>query len=196
VIDSIQKDYTTPYAAFAYYYFTFDQPKQDVTTMLSCLIRQLCGKRPDTPDWLKGLGSSFRDKAARPGDEELEDSLWKATAGFSAVYLVIDSLDESASSQKERAPLLNSLVRLHECCPKNVHFLVTSRREPDIAAKLTKIISAPTSNEIDLHLFREKVNEDISIYLEQRLASADFEHLSAENKSLARKMLLDKADGM
>lgn len=164
--------------------------------MLSAIIRQLCGARPDTPDWLLGLAATFRDKGGRPTLKNLEEALWKAVLGFDAVYLIIDALDECTVSSDKRATLLKSIVKLQGCCPPNVHILCTSRKEPDIEAKFSTMLRASTADEVDLHDFRNAVDEDINIYLEERFESSEFDEISEENKNLARRMLLERADGM
>lgn len=186
----------SPYKALAYYYFSFtDQMDPDASRMLSSMIRQLCGARPDTPAWLNNLGSTFRDKGARPTLEHLEDALWNAVAGFNEVYFIIDSLDECTTLKSKRATLMKSVVRLQNCSPPNVHILVTSRKEPDIEASLDRLPLAP-EDKIDLLQFREAVNNDISIYLQQRLSSPEFDDLSDNTKLLATSSLLGMADGM
>jgi hypothetical protein len=169
--------------------------------MLSAIIRQLCGSRPDTPDWLLNLGKTFRDKNARPGLRHLENALWDAVSGFDAVYLVVDALDECGTSQDRevqdrRAILLTSLAKLQGSCPHNVHILATSRKEPDIEAKFSKLLRTPTAKEIDLRCFREAVDHDIGTYIQQRFDSSDFDEISMENKDLAKAILVEKADGM
>jgi hypothetical protein len=160
------------------------------------MIRQLCGARPDTPDWLINLGTTFRDKNTHPGLHHLENALWDAVSGFDAVYLVVDALDECGTFEDRRSILLQSLAKLQVCCPPNVHLLVTSRKEPDISAKISKLLCTPTAKEIDLRYFREAVDHDISIYIQQRFESSDFDGISKENKDLAQKILVEKADGM
>jgi hypothetical protein len=167
----------------------------DASAMLSSMIRQLCGVRPDNPAWLNKLGSTFRDKGARPTLEHLESALWNAVEGFDAVYLIIDALDECTTSNSKRATLMKSLVRLQKNSPSNVHILVTSRKEPDIEAALNRVPLGLTEK-IDLLQFRDVVNNDIDIYLHQRLASPEFDDVSDETKVLARRSLLEKADGM
>jgi hypothetical protein len=187
----------SPYQAFAYYYFSFtDQDDQSTTSMLSSMTRQLCGARPDTPEWLKALGSKFRDKGSRPGLKHLEDALWGAASGFDAVYFIVDALDECTTSQNKRATLLKSLAKLQGCSPPTVHILLTSRKEPDIEAAFAMILQKPAAEEIDLLAFRDAVNHDISIYLQQKFKSAEFNGLSDDNKNFAQKILLEKADGM
>lgn len=159
------------------------------------MIRQLCGARPDSLGWLNNLGSTFRDKGARPTLEHLEAALWNAVEGFDAVYLIIDALDECTTSKGTRVTLMKSLVKLQKCSPPNVHILVTSRKEPDIEAALIRV---PLSSEekIDLLEFRDAVNHDMDIYLQQKLDSPEFDNLSDDTKQLARSLLLEKADGM
>ncbi|OBT61859.1 hypothetical protein VE03_08815 [Pseudogymnoascus sp. 23342-1-I1] len=186
----------SPYKALAYYYFTFtEQPDQDASRMLSSMIRQLCGARPDRPAWLNNLGSTFRDKGARPTLKHLEAALWNAVKGFDAVYLIVDALDECTTSKGTRATLMRSLVKLQKCSPPNVHILVTSRKEPDIEAALNRVPLA-SKEKIDLLEFRDSVNHDMDIYLQQKLDSPEFDNLSDDTKLLARSLLLEKADGM
>jgi hypothetical protein len=186
----------SPYKALAYYYFSFtEQPEQDASRMLSSMIRQLCGARPDSPTWLNNLGSTFRDKGARPTLEHLEGALWNAVEGFNAVYLIIDALDECTTSKSTRATLMKSLVKLQKCSPPNVHILVTSRKEPDIEAALDRMPLA-SEEKIDLFEFRDAVNHDMDIYLQQKLDSPEFDNMSDDTKTLARSLLLEKADGM
>ncbi|OBT97761.1 hypothetical protein VE01_05117 [Pseudogymnoascus verrucosus] len=186
----------SPYKALAYYYFSFtEQPEQDASRMLSSMIRQLCGARPDSPAWLNNLGSTFRDKGARPTLEHLEGALWNAVEGFNAVYLIIDALDECTTSKSTRATLMKSLVKLQKCSPPNVHILVTSRKEPDIEAALDRMPLA-SEEKIDLFEFRDAVNHDMDIYLQQKLDSPEFDNMSDDTKTLARSLLLEKADGM
>ncbi|KFZ14934.1 hypothetical protein V501_02978 [Pseudogymnoascus sp. VKM F-4519 (FW-2642)] len=186
----------SPYKALAYYYFSFtEQPEQDASRMLSSIIRQLCGARPDSPAWLNNLGSTFRDKGARPTLEHLEGAVWNAVEGFNAVYLIIDALDECTTSKSTRATLMKSLVKLQKCSPPNVHILVTSRKEPDIEAALDRVPLA-SEEKIDLFEFRDAVNHDMDIYLQQKLDSPEFDNMSDDTKTLARSLLLEKADGM
>jgi hypothetical protein len=77
-----------------------------------------------------------------------------------------------------------------------VHILLTSRKEPDIEAAFATILQKPAAEEIDLLAFRDAVNHDISIYLQQKFGSVEFNGLSDDNKNFAQKVLLEKADGM
>ncbi|KFY08508.1 hypothetical protein V492_06166, partial [Pseudogymnoascus sp. VKM F-4246] len=186
----------SPYEALAYYYFSFnDRTDPDASRMLSSMIRQLCGARPDSPAWLNNLGSTFRDKGARPTLEHLEGALWNAVEGFDAVYLIIDALDECTTSKGTRATLMRSLVKLQKHSPPNVHILVTSRQEPDIEAAFDRV-PLGSEDKIDLLRFRDAVNNDIGVFIQQRLDSPEFDNVSEETKELAKTMLLEKADGM
>lgn len=76
-----------------------------------------------------------------------------------------------------------------------MHILVTSRNEPDIEAALDRVPLA-LGEKIDLLQFRNAVNHDINIFLQQRLDSPEFDEVSNETKAFAKSSLLDKADGM
>lgn len=76
-----------------------------------------------------------------------------------------------------------------------MHILVTSRKEPDIEAALDRVPLA-SEEKIDLFQFREAMNHDMDIYLQQKLGSPEFDNVSEDTKLLARSLLLEKADGM
>lgn len=189
----------TPFVVMAYYYFDFNnQTQQDAKTMLRAMLRQLCAARPDIPDWLTTFGTSLKDHGASPSCKDLEKAIWTAAGGFDQVYLVVDALDECTTSGDKRLDLLKSLARLQESFPSNVHLLVTSRKESDIEAEFDGFGSAANVNRIDLlhHSTWKAVNDDISIYIQQKFKESGFNDVSDENKTLARKLLLEKADGM
>jgi hypothetical protein len=101
--------------ALAYYYFSFtDSEKENHFTgdgMLCSIIKQLCCQRPDTPEPLKALGA-FMDKGHRPDSETLERALDAAVRRFSAVYLIVDALDECPEDDYKRGHLMDSLSRI------------------------------------------------------------------------------------
>ncbi|KAK1623691.1 hypothetical protein BDP81DRAFT_484650, partial [Colletotrichum phormii] len=110
-----------------------DQHEQDpeVTVMLSSIVRQLCASRPDTPQPIKRFENHIA-RGERPDLDALKDALMATIRGFSAVFIVIDALDECPTLDGERSRLLDCLSSIITAMPDNLHIFCTSRAEPDI----------------------------------------------------------------
>ncbi|KAI0903459.1 ankyrin repeat-containing domain protein [Ustulina deusta] len=199
VVKRLQERYTSdPGSAFAYFFFSFsDQEKQKVDTMLSSLIKQLYVSRPETPQLIKDL-RVYKKKGERPDTKTLEDALMATTGGFSSVSLVLDALDECPTVDGERSKLLGTLRRIIAKMPDNLHIFLTSRAEPDIGAEINAILSrsSPFRVAIDLTADQWGVNRDIGLYIDSRLASADYSSWPNGVKAKAKDLLIKRADGM
>lgn len=149
--------------------------------MLRSLIVQLCGRRPDTPKPLLDL-RCFRDVNHQPDLESLETTLRASIQDFKTVYLVVDALDECPIANGERDKLLKVLGSVHKSMLLNLHVLCTSRREPDIEAKLQPLFSKSATTVVDLQRRRKEVNQDIRTYIDQKIESSDFRSWPREIK--------------
>ncbi|KAL6695652.1 ankyrin repeat-containing domain protein [Trichoderma pleuroticola] len=187
----------SPTAAVAYFYFSFTLPtEQNVNAMLSSLIKQICCCRPEIPEAAQKLGE-FKTKGGRPDTERLEEVLLSSVYGFSAVYVIIDGLDECAELGGHRKKLLKSLRSILTNAPDNLHILCTSRNEPDIRAGLLPAPSASTRIELNLLSRRNRIDHDIGKYVDSTLSSdEEFSSWPHEVKFEARKVLIQKSDGM
>lgn len=163
--------------------------------MLSSLIKQLCSRRPNTPQPIRDL-VQLKEKGHRPDLETLEITLVATIRGFSKVFIVIDALDECPYDNGERRILLESLCRIESIASENLHLLCTSRQEPDIKAAFDRILSQPSKVDFDLSLHKETVNADIGLYIDEELASTSYDLWPADLKTHARDTLIGKADGM
>jgi hypothetical protein len=187
-----------PKGAVAYFLFSFtDKRKQNVDEMLASLIRQLCARRPDTPEAVERL-REYKEKGERPDTGTLQAALLSTTQGFSATYVVLDALDECPTVSGRRENLLDSLAYLTRSAPENLHVFCTSRKEADIATTLRPFLSSPVGVEVDLAIQRETVNTDIGLYIDSVFARPEFESWDRfpEQKVKARETLIEKADGM
>ncbi|KAF4935424.1 putative ankyrin repeat protein [Colletotrichum fructicola] len=145
-----------PETALAYYFFSFGNlEQQKVSAMLSSLVRQLCASRPDTPQPIKRF-EGYMEKSERPDIEALEAALLAAVSGFSAVFIVVDALDECPTGEGERSRLLDCLTRIITAMPDNLHIFCTSRAEPDIHVMMEEVLSLPAKAAIDLTQNRVK----------------------------------------
>jgi hypothetical protein len=185
-----------PETALAYFYFSFADPKkQNVTEMLASLVKQLCSCRPDTPQPVKEL-AKYKDRGERPDLKTLEAALNATMRGFAAVHLIIDGLDECPALSGERGDLLDTLSRLVTTAPENVHVLCTSRKEADIDAAVSLLMSPPVRDAVDLSQHCQQLDQDIGQYIDSRLESRDCSSWPDSIKTEVKAALIAKADGM
>jgi hypothetical protein len=197
VIQYLRDAYSSdPRTALAYFYFSFsDSQRQNVCGMLASLVKQLCARRPILPQPMKHL-YEYTERGERPDAKTLEKILMSAMSGFSDVYVVIDALDECPVSQGERGRLLATIRRIATAAPDNLHLFCTSRKETDIDAVLGPLLSPPARDSIDLTAAKNTIDTDIGIYIDSMLASPDFASWPDNVKMEAKKVLIEKADGM
>jgi hypothetical protein len=169
--------------------------KQDPAEMLCSLIRQLCSRRPDTPQSLKDL-AQYKDRGHRPDLEALQSILLATIHGFSSVYIIIDALDECPFENRERKLLLEIICKIHKNESKNLHIFCTSRKEVDIDAGLKPVMCLQTGMAIDLSTYKAAIDHDIGLHIDNTLASSDFDSWPDHIKTEARETLIAKADGM
>jgi ankyrin repeat domain-containing protein 50 len=163
--------------------------------MLGSLTKQLCCRRPNTPQPVKDL-DRYREQGQRPDMKTLEDTLAATIQGFSNVYLVIDALDECPFESGERKKLLDCLRRIHMAASDNLHLLCTSRRETDIEAVLNPLLSSPSKIAVDLSIYKDAVDHDIGLHIDKTLVSSDYDSWPDTIKTEARATLIRNADGM
>ncbi|UKZ66398.1 uncharacterized protein TrAtP1_007573 [Trichoderma atroviride] len=185
-----------PLTAVAYFYFSFTDPqKQGVDIMLASIIKQILACRPSIPQSALRL-KEYKVSGKRPDTQTLTTALNDAIFGFSAVYIVIDALDECPTLSGERKKLFKALNAILDKAPENLHLLFTSRKESDISAAMKRYLSRPCSYELDLLAYRPTIDDDIGIFIDTILASDDYESWPASVKEEARVSLVEKADGM
>ncbi len=163
--------------------------------MLASLVKQLCSRRPDTPQPIRDL-VPYKERGERPGVDVLEAALTATIRGFSAVHIVIDGLDECPELNQERAKLLDSLERIVAAAPASVHILCTSRNEEDIHAAIGPLLSPPARDSIDLRVHRASLDQDIALYIDSTLARREFRIWPGSVKTEVRERLVENADGM
>ncbi|KAH6849839.1 ankyrin repeat-containing domain protein [Chaetomium sp. MPI-CAGE-AT-0009] len=197
VIEYLRDQYESdPETALAYFYFSFtDTKKQNVPAMLASLVKQLCSRRPDTPQPIKDL-ARYKERGERPNTPMLEAALTATMRGFSTVHIVIDGLDECPDLNRERKKLLDSLRRIVTTAPDSVHVFCTSRREPDIDAAMSHLLCPPERQAIDLTTYRDQLDQDIGYYIDSTLESDEYSSWPESVKAEVRDKLIEKADGM
>ncbi|CAJ0545089.1 Ff.00g085620.m01.CDS01 [Fusarium sp. VM40] len=185
-----------PETTLAYFFFSFGSlEQQKVSVMLSSLVRQLCASRPDTPQPIKRFESDMA-KGERPDIESLETALIAAVSGFSAVFIIVDALDECPAFDGERSRLLDCLERIITAMPDNLHIFCTSRAEPDISMTIDELLSPPAKAAVDITQNQGGMNGDLCLYVDTVLGTKTYRSWSDDVKAKAKHILITRADGM
>lgn len=114
------------------------------------------------------------------------------------MYIVLDALDEFALDANDRKKLLDFVRQIRESELMNLHILCTSRREVDIERAFAPLFVIPSTRNMDLNLLthREKIDYDISLYIDKTPGSETYTDWPEELKIEARQALVERADGM
>lgn len=162
--------------------------------MLSSLIRQISARRPYIPPAVQNL-SEYKYRGGRPDTKTLIEALIASMQGFSAVYIIVDALDECPMINDERKKLLHGLRHILKAAPNSLHMFCTSRKEVDIDKAMRPLLLEPLFGEIDLSMQMEILNDDIAQYIDSILADDNYETWG-EMKEELKSVLVEKADGM
>ncbi|UKZ46575.1 hypothetical protein TrVGV298_000780 [Trichoderma virens] len=197
VINYLNDKYKSqPSTAIAYYYFSFsDAKKQEVGGMLASLVKQIWSCMSDAPPLIKRF-RDYKTRGGRPDIKTLEAALMASISELSAVYVVVDGLDECPILGGERERLLKSLQNILLNAPEPLHVFLTSRKEQDIDLKIRTLLLAPSRTSIDLLAYQMVLNNDIRCYIDSKLANDSFASWSQSTKEKARRLLVEKADCM
>jgi hypothetical protein len=146
-----------------YFYFDFnDARKQDPELMLRSLLSQLLQASSKLPKSIDALFSACGDGQQQPALHSLLQVTSQVIQHFTHVYVVLDALDECTKRQE----LMNLLETMAEWQHKNVHLLMTSRKERDIETSLENYVEERNSLCLQSHI----VDDDIQRYVRQRLS--------------------------
>lgn len=196
VISYLKEQYASKdSAALAYFYYSFsDIETQTTNAMLASLIKQICSRQRDI-QLTKHL-QDYKIKGERPGTKTLEETLLDSMSRFSAVYVVIDGLDECPLLGGRREALLKTLTNIYSKAQDNLHVFLTSRKEQDIDLKIRTLLCPPARREIDLLARQKTVNEDICHYINTTLVTDNFKNWRNDIKKEVELSLIKKADSM
>lgn len=191
IIDHVQTlSNSLPDAGYAYYYFTFtDERKQTAESFLRSVISQLCSQMSTLPDEVLALYQQGGKQQQQPEIGTLIKTFLSVTKHFQHVYLLIDALDESTELEAT-INLIYQIVAPDET-PGKSSLLITSRREPDIIAGLTGIVTS------EVCIRDGQIKEDIKLHIQSRLQSDS--KLKGQSDSMKREIenaLVNGANGM
>jgi hypothetical protein len=187
-----------PSIAIAYFYFDYsEQETQGVEGMLSSLIKQISARRPCILRAVKEL-SKYKHGGGRPDAEALKTAFAATLRGFSAVFIVIDALDECPVLGGKREELLQTLhgIMTSPTISQNLHLFCTSRKDNDIDAAMSPLLYNHASTDIDMGANYNALDNDIRQYIDSALMGDDYISWSEDMKAEVREQLIKKADGV
>jgi hypothetical protein len=198
IIEDINSMCKAGSASMAYFYCDFkDNYKQSRLDMIPSLLTQLSAQSNGCRDILSRLYSAHNRGAQMPTGSILTECLKEMLSllGQSAVYIIIDAIDECPdipgvpSPREDTLELLKELIELRL---PNLRLCVTSRPEIGIQAVLVPLLS----HRVSLH-DESGQKKDIVDYVSAIVGSDQrFERWRDEDKCLVIKTLTERAEGM
>jgi ankyrin repeat domain-containing protein 50 len=169
------------------FYFDFnDLAKQKAHEMLCSLICQLYSQIDHE---ISALGVLYErcSHFYKPGVHDLLEVLRELISNFNGVYIILDALDEST----EREVLLPILEKIPRWGFKQLHMLITSRREPDIERSLDSLVTH------SICIQGKLVDADIQLYIHDQLKQdAELSQWPGEVRAEIETTLVKGAHGM
>lgn len=137
-----------PPTGIAVVYLKYNEPEQNLNTVLGTIIRQLLHDHESIPDVLQEIYENQDDPNAAPSLKKLSRILLEmCETCYSTVFLIIDALDEC--EDKFRWELLDILRPL-----PNSRLMITSRLLPGIEEELEGFSRLDVkANKADIELF-------------------------------------------
>lgn len=152
--------------AVAYLFCDYLDKDVTVQSMILSLLKQLLEEHRGLPKAIKDVYDKHKDgkNRARP---TLDDFLCCISAvvddrDFSAVYVVVDALDEFRNEDRPRQDLIEKLLNIQEKSANTFKILVTARPLPNIEALFRNSLSLEIS----------ATKGDIRLYLENNVKGA------------------------
>lgn len=185
-------------ATVSFFYFDFrDHDKQDIRSLLSSNLIQLCGQSDRFSDILSTLFTNHCRGSRQPSEDALMECLKNMLKlpGQGSLYLSIDGLDECPNSSGYLAPreqVLNIVQELIDLQLPHVRFCITSRPEIDIRTILEPLAAhnVPLDEQAGQKL-------DIVGYINDRVRlDTKMRRWREEDKQMVIDTLTRKADGM
>jgi hypothetical protein len=180
--------------AIAYFYFDFKDPsKQQAELMMRSLLSQLSHYCLRTGPKVQQLLESLKQNQHISIEDllsALHETVSTSITVLGGTYIVLDALDECS----DRTELLNMIEKICGWKLRDLHILMTSRREREIEDSFASFMNPSDS----ICLQSKNVNEDIKLYVMERLSTD--RKLKKWNKSQIRDeieiAMMEKADGM
>jgi fungal STAND N-terminal Goodbye domain/NACHT domain len=113
----------------AYIYCNY-KSETSASSLLGALLEQLVQQRPTVDDPISDLYEKHSTRRTNPSSQEIVTTLQAILKDFSAMYVVLDALDECPNQDGTRNELLTKLCDLQQ--KVDLRLMITSRSSPDI----------------------------------------------------------------
>ncbi|KAK9784357.1 putative NACHT domain-containing protein [Seiridium cardinale] len=132
IIDDLLKELDSyDSAGICYIYCDFrHQTEQSLDGLLLSLLRQLSQHSSSLPQSVGDMYDRHQRLGSRPTTNEIFNALQRVITGFSRTFVVVDALDECATSEGTQSKLITTLLELQRNTQARI--LATSRPIPDI----------------------------------------------------------------
>jgi Cdc6-like AAA superfamily ATPase len=102
-IDHLLRTTRSDSIGIAYIYCNYkEQADQNTASLLAIILKQLAYGRPSIPEPISRLYEDHSTRRTRPSLEEIFSALQSVLRNYSAVYVVVDSLDECPEGTRSR----------------------------------------------------------------------------------------------
>ena len=133
IVDHLRRHFQDANVTVACIYCNYkDQATQNISNLISSLLKQLVQDRYSISDNVKSFYSHHRPRDARPTLDEFTTALRSEIQLYSKVFIVVDAFDECLEDDETRAKLLGALRALSG----TVNVMITSRELASIARRL------------------------------------------------------------
>jgi hypothetical protein len=139
MIDHLRKSVQNSSDGIAYVYCNHKaREKQDTSSMLAAILKQLVQAQPSTVEPVKQLYHQHASQGTKPSLEEIFGALQAVVSHYSTVHVVIDALDEFQDSGGTYRQFLAKLRNLQ--AGGGFRLMVTSRFMPRIENEFMKAL--------------------------------------------------------
>ncbi|KAM0817920.1 putative NACHT domain-containing protein [Seiridium cardinale] len=161
------------------------QTEQTLDSLLLSLLRQLSQHSSSLPQSVGDMYDQHKKSKFRPTTNEICNALQRVVAGFSRTFVVVDALDECATSNGTQSRLITALLELQ--MNTQARILASSRPIPDI----TRNFQGFPSLEVRAR------TEDISKYIDGNMHRLKgFVQRSTALQNEIKNSIIKVADGM
>ncbi|KAI9776091.1 MAG: hypothetical protein M1839_000604 [Geoglossum umbratile] len=162
VIEFLEKDLPIPDIGLAFIYCNYkERLSQKVEYFAGTIVRQLVEQRPAIADEVRELYEERRGKGTRLSCAEYLGLLQSLAKGCSAVYIIVDALDECIDKDEE--PIWSSLLTKLKASVPNMHLFCASRHISDVGGSLAG----------SAHIEIRATDADIEAYVREQIKSKD-----------------------
>lgn len=134
VVNHLNSHFRSKDVGVAHIYCHFaQQADQSPRRLLASLLKQLAQTQSSIDPHLIQLYERYTATKSTPSMEDILDTLVSVICSVTSVFIIIDAIDELATSNGSQETLVTSLFNVRDKVAGKMNLFVTSRRVPEIA---------------------------------------------------------------